>query len=246
MVVKQNFKDCARCCLCQPNWQWTVHAYSPSYTEGQAFPTVMFIQEDAPQCPNRSCSFYAPGCRQTKYTVHEGADASGRVLMTHTKPMTCGVTAIVAATDQGPVYCPMCCCLPYFDTLDEQGVKVGRSQYLCDQYLFVPKFMILDAQDQPLHLLRPPTCCAGCCVAFECGGPGGRCCRVPFHLRDPITKEQVEDAGIVWLWPGLKKACCQRNNYAVKFPKNASSNERKTLMGATLLMDLALFEQSEN
>ena len=92
MTIKQNFKDCARICLCQPNWQWTVHGYSPGYTEGQEFPTVMFLQEDSPQCPNRSFSWYAPGCRETKYHVYEGADANGTKIMEHSKGMTCGVT----------------------------------------------------------------------------------------------------------------------------------------------------------
>ena len=60
IIVKQNLKDCFRCCLCQPNWQWLVTAYSPAYTEGMAFPTVMFVQEDSMQCPDRSWTFWAP------------------------------------------------------------------------------------------------------------------------------------------------------------------------------------------
>ena len=88
--------------------------------------------------------------------------------------------------------------------------------------------------------------CAGLCPECRCEGTGGRCCRVPFQIRDPTTKEQIEDAEIVWLWPGLKKQCCQRNNYALKFPKAATPELRKTLMGSVILMDMALFEINEN
>lgn len=71
-VIKQNMKDCCRDCSgCQPNFQWTVHSYSPTYAETQAFPTVMFVQEEAPCC-QRCCSCAAPGCRKTTYTVHDG------------------------------------------------------------------------------------------------------------------------------------------------------------------------------
>ena len=246
MTVQQNLKDCMRCCICQPNWQWTVHSYSPSYTEGQGFPTVLFIQEDAAQCPARSFSFWAPGCRKTTYHVHEGKDASGPKIMEHTKEMTCGKDAIVLLTDQGPVYCPMCCCLPYLQTNDTNGIKIGKTQYLCDMYLWVPKFMVEDHTGKPMYLIRPDTCCGGCCIECQCGGNGGRCCRVPFHIRDPETKEPIDDSMILWLWPGIKKACCQRNNYAVKFPKQASLEMRKTLMGSVILMDMALFEVDQN
>jgi len=246
MVVKQNLKDCFRCCLCQPNWQWLVTAYSPSYTEGQAFPTVMFVQEDSDQCLDRSWSFWAPGCRATKYHVYEGQDANGTKLMEHAKGRTCGKEAIIMITDSGPVYCPMCCCLPYLDTFDASGKKIGSTKYLCDECLWVPKFHVMDADDKPQYLIRPNTCCGGCCPVCACSGTGGRCFRVPFYIRDPVSKEPIDDAVITWLWPGVKKACCQRNNYAVKFPKAASPDVRKTLMGSVILMDMALFEVSEN
>ena len=68
--------------------------------------------------------------------------------MTHSKPQTCGVTAIVLITDSGPVYCPMCCCLPLLETRDTSGKLLGKTQYYCDECLWVPKFKVMDGADQ--------------------------------------------------------------------------------------------------
>ena len=219
------------------------------------FPPVMFIQEDAPCC-QRSCSFYAPGCRKTQYNAHAGGDANGELLLTHSKGQSCGQSAIVACSNDGPIYCPMCCCLPYLNTNGPQGEAYGSSKYICDGCLFVPKFIIKDAAGQIQYLVRPNTCCAGCCIKCKCGGKGSRCCTVPFMIRDPTTKLPLESttpslpggekAEILKLWAGMAKECCGRNNYAIRFPASAPRELRATLMGSAILMDITLFEIKQN
>ena len=57
--------------------------------------------------------------------------------------------------------------------------------------MYVPKFTVHNAAGDMLYLLKPDTCCAGCCLKpkMRCG-----CCPdcsgmifLPFFVRDPST-----------------------------------------------------------
>merc|ERR1712146_730020 len=56
---------------------------------------------------------------------------------------------------------------------------------------FVPKYDVLDANGTPKYRLRPDTCVAGLCVQCRCDGKKGKCCRVPFVIRDPVSNEPM-------------------------------------------------------
>ena len=58
-----------------------------------------------------------------------------------------------------------------------QGSLVGKSMYLCDMYLFVPKYAVFGADGQKWYSVRPDVCVAGCCIKCRCGGRGAKCCR---------------------------------------------------------------------
>jgi len=98
-----------------------------------------------------------------------------------------------------------------------------------------------------VYRVRPDTCCLGACVRCRCScaeGSKGKCCRIPFLIRDPATLLQVDDAEVTDLWSGFKNECCtQRALYAVKFPREATPDMRATLLSTALLIDLTLFEQ---
>ena len=55
--------------------------------------------------------------------------------------------------------------------------------------VFVPKFDVFDGNGTKKYRLRPDTCIGGCCVMCRCGGKGsgGKCCRIPYIVRDPHT-----------------------------------------------------------
>jgi hypothetical protein len=173
-----------------------------------------------------------------------GPIADAASALTHRKGLTCGQNSIVGITNDGLVRCPMCCCLPYLKTYGRDGTYYGKSKYVCDACLFVPKFTVSDSEGTVHYLLRPDTCICGLCVLCKCGGAKGKCCRVPFPIRDPHTRAKLGDAEVTDLWAGFKNECCTRKNiYAVKFPAGATTALKATLIGATLLMDISLFEQ---
>jgi len=144
------------------------------------------------------------------------------------------------------------------ETLDASGERLGRTDYVCELCLFVPKMDVSDSQDRVRYRLRPDTCCLGLCVRPRCGGSGGKCCTVPFLVREPGTGKPVmtnhrvqsdekfgvgdENAQVTQLWTGLKRCCTRKNAYALRFPANADSAMKATLTGATLLVDLSFTE----
>ena len=73
----------------------------------------------------------------------------------------------------------------------------------------MPKFATNDPSGKEILRARSDVCCGGCCVKCVFGQQGGRCCAIPFKLRDPATLEPVGDAELTELWAGMKKACCQ-------------------------------------
>ena len=239
---------------------WTLHPYWGEAVNFDDLPgATMWMQEDAAYL-DRCCSCFAPGCRPTLYCTVEAPPppGSGATLtnaannvqqdeassgLTHKKGRSCGWNSIVAFNPV-EVRCFMCCCLPYLKTYGRDGELLGTSRYLCDACLFVPKFGVYDAQGIEVYRVRPDTWFCGCCIRPRCGGPKGKCCRVPFLIRDPSTMEQIEDAAIVDLWAGFKNEFCTKKNiYALKWPSDTKREMRATLIGTTLLLDMAFYEQ---
>jgi len=119
--------------------------------------------------------------------------------------------------------------------------------------VFVPKFDIYDANGTKKYRLRPDTCVGGCCIMCRCGGEGGKCCRVPFIVRDPHTFEPIkgkdsgENAQVTELWGGWKNECCtQRNAYHLVYPESATVEDKITLIGSSILIDVVFAEQNND
>ena len=142
----------------------------------------------------------------------------GPVIFTHEKARTNGVSCGL-----GDKRCPCCYNLPYLETKDSNGKPLGHTEYVCDMCLFVPKFDVFDANGNKAYRIRPDTCVGGLCVMCRCGGNGGKCCRVPFIIRDPNTQEPLKAGGyegsgesmaqITSLWTGLKRCCLRKDAY---------------------------------
>lgn len=253
VIMKQHTSQFCRFCCCQPNIHWDLLDWQEgaSYNALANRPVRLHVKEEAPYI-GRCCSYCYPGARSTTYTVYEGASDQGRRLMTHEKSCTCPISFLILQGDGGPVRCPCCCPpLPNLVTKDSAGAVLGETKYVCDMCCFIPKYDVFDSAGHRLYRIRPDTCCGGVCPRCRCcdGKGSKKCLRIPFPIRDPETGERIGDAVIGDLWAGLAAECCtQKNLYEIKFPKDSAFNRdpekvMATLIGASLLIDLTVFEQ---
>jgi hypothetical protein len=170
------------------------------------------------------------------------------------KPCSFPITCIIPATQYSPECdTPCCCLLPQVQTFVGEE-KVGSSHYACDACLWVPKFMVRDANGADAYYIAPDTCCFGACMTCKCsGGRGASSLYTPFYIRDPVTKEKMKgnvqyggdnaDAQIKKVWSGMKKECCSdADNFQILFPAGIDTNTKTNLLGTTVLVDFSHFE----
>jgi len=249
-LVKQTMKGCC----CNAKNEFTIHGYVDDYSERDAPPQQVMFSAESAGCCLRCLSHFAPGCRATSFDMWRGEDGREKGVshfLTHQKKRTNGRSCWVAEGDGGPLRIPCCCNLPYLETVYANR-KLGRTQYICDRCLFVPKYDVF-VDNRHVYRIRPDVCLGGVCVKCQFQGGKGRCCAVPFYIRKPTPDMQGEyeklnglkgKAEIVNFWSGGAKECCQRQNYALKYPQNATLHEKATLMGSVFLIEMLEFEQN--
>eukprot|EP00547_Thalassionema_nitzschioides_P005903 CAMPEP_0194201658 /NCGR_PEP_ID=MMETSP0156-20130528/1873_1 /TAXON_ID=33649 /ORGANISM="Thalassionema nitzschioides, Strain L26-B" /LENGTH=318 /DNA_ID=CAMNT_0038926913 /DNA_START=43 /DNA_END=999 /DNA_ORIENTATION=- len=288
LIVAQTTQLCFRKGCCTPSINWVLLDSSnydlTSGGSGNPFelPSVGgWIHEESSFA--QRCCCHAPGCRETRFVHHAGLPPESlgnedyHCCVIQTSPTSHfltphDVSAEIVAIHEKQNTCPTnCCCfpenLPYLRTLDAQGEYLGETKYVCDGCIFVPKFLVLDKYQEPKFLLRPDTCLGGLCMQCRCGGRQGKCCRLPFLIRDPITKEPMrtrktadveeEAAQVTQLWSGLaNEVCFRRHAYHIAFPKVTTREgndqllctveDKLVLIGASILVDVALFEKEDD
>ena len=179
-------------------------------------------------------------------------DENGEAMMLNEKDFSMPTHCIVHG-DSGDIVIPCCCNLPTIKTYTNDRTYVGKTKYVCDQFLCVPKLRTYDANDNPLYLIRPETCCGGCCPVCGSGcDKGSQCIYMPFYLHDYNTMQVLPGAPggkglpaqIRNVWAGMKRECCtSADNYFVVFPEGASSALKAALLGSTVLLDFTVFEE---
>lgn len=266
LIVAQSTSQCCRTGCCQPSINWVIRE-ADNFNGGNPhkdYEQQAWIHEESTFWA-RCLSGFMPGCREVKYVQHSSTIPPDVVKGEDNNWCTCqkgllskGLTEEdrnrdVIATHEKPRTCGACCCYePYLETKDANGDVIGKTQYVCDWCIFVPKFDIYDRNETKKYRLRPDTCLGGCCIMCRCGGrgAGGKCCRVPFIVRDPNTFEPItvnggeEKAQVTDLWSGVKNQCCtQRNAYHLVFPDDAPAEDKITLIGSSILIDVIYSEQ---
>lgn len=265
MIVAQSTSQCCRQGICQTSINWVLSEAGNFRPDQNPFdmPTGGWVHEESSFCGR--CCF--PLCRAQKYTQHSG-EIPKAIMQENVQwcipqfgEFTMGMTdedrnRNIVAYHEKDFTCPMnCCCLhPYLETKNAQGEVIGKTVFSCDACIFIPKFDVLDRNNQIVYHLRPDTCIAGCCVMPRVGGSGGKCCRVPFLIRNPQTKEpltqpnvQEGKAQVTMLWSGFKNECCsQKNAYHLVFPQGATDEIKAVLIGSTILIDVQLNEQKND
>lgn len=286
LVVAQTTQLCTRSGCCTPSINWVLLDSSNYDLEAPAtggasnpfeLPSVGgWIHEESTFF--QRCVCHGPGCRETKFVHHAGLPPASlgnedcHFCVIQSTPTSAflkphELTSNIVAVHEKEMTCPTdCCCapnhLPYLRTTDAQGRFLGETRYVCDECLFVPKFHVLDKTRTPKYLLRPDTCWGGLCMRPRCGGRQGKCCRLPFLVRDPVTGEPIHssstadgetNAQVTQLWSGLaNEVCFKRHAYHVAFPKSGSSStacsveDKLVLIGASILVDVALFEKNDD
>eukprot|EP00592_Proboscia_alata_P006711 CAMPEP_0194354512 /NCGR_PEP_ID=MMETSP0174-20130528/2659_1 /TAXON_ID=216777 /ORGANISM="Proboscia alata, Strain PI-D3" /LENGTH=282 /DNA_ID=CAMNT_0039123489 /DNA_START=84 /DNA_END=932 /DNA_ORIENTATION=- len=270
LVVAQSTQLCLRTGCCHPSINWVLNDGS-NYEPGTSpfdLPSIGgWIHEESTYFQRCILGAY-PGCRKTRFVHHSGAPPTSlrmdgrRCCIIQTSPTSeflsqNELSADIVAIHEKDNSCMTgsCCFTPYLRSLDGDGRYLGETRFVCDECVFVPKFVVLDKYGETKYLLRPDTCFLGVCMRPRCGGTnsGGKCLRLPFVVRDPITYQPCssrvagEAAQVTELWNGLvNEACYKRHAYQVAFPSNATIEEKFTLIGSSLLIDVSLFEKRDN
>lgn len=282
LILAQTTSQCCRCCCTQKsiNWALAEQNHFPPGTNPFDLPTNGWIHEESNLC-GRTCSWISPGCRAVKYVQHAGSvpeslkgenndwctiqsqtypvglseiERHSDIIATHEKECTCGY-----CFKFGDCTFPICNCfpLPYLESKKSDGTVLGRTEYICDGCMFVPKFDVLGADGTKKFHIRPDTCFCGCCMRCRCDNKK-KCFRVPFVVRDPRSLEALgssrsdgtleeRKAKIDSLWSGWKNECCSmKDAYHIVYPEKLSVEDKLLLTGSGLLIDLTIFEQKND
>merc|ERR1712113_84747 len=108
----------------------------------------------------------------------------------------------------------------------------------------VPKLQYSEGGN-PVYIVKPETCCGGCCVACNpCSGKG--LIYLPFYFHDPTSGEVISESKgdnngynnqapqIRKVWAGFKKECCSTaDSFVIKFPGGIDANRKAGLLGMT-------------
>ena len=181
ITVQQTTRGCFKECLgCEAKSEYRV--FPGMVEEGQPraenIPQMGHLLEES-SCFCRFCFADKRGftMKLAEGSLPAGEEGAGPVVMIYEKPFSfpiCCNVPIPTGEDVLMISMPCCCLLPSVETKTPQGQFLGRTDYACDTFVFVPKFAVYDANQKIQYRIRPETCCGGCCVNIRCGGPGKR------------------------------------------------------------------------
>jgi len=249
LLVKQTMRGCLQECMgCEAKSEFTIAPLDPSHVNGfslseQALntPDIMYALEESSCC----CRLCWRDGRPFDMILSKGGQKGGETIVNFKKP--CSFPLIMQVGDS---QFPCCCFLPKLEPTTAAGVPLGsESAYVCDMFLYVPKLHYREG-GQTVYVLKPETCCGGCCIACNpCSGKGALF--IPFYFHDPTTMEVVggayNDANtpqIRKVWAGFKKECCSTaDTFTLIFPSGIDNKRKAGLLGLTFLLDFTVFER---
>lgn len=258
-MVKQTTRGCIQECFgCEAKSEFTVAPLQWSNVEGHKVNQnalsegdIMYALEDSSCC----CRLCWRDGRPFDMVVSDyaglnenGKPQGGNEIVHYVKPCGCPLQFTIP-TENGNIDCPCCCFLPKVDMYNTTGEPMqSTSAYVCDANLCVPKLKYSE-HGNDVYVLRPETCCGGCCIACDCGGKG--CTHIPFYFHDPTTMAPVggsydsnKTPQIRKVWGGLKRECCTTaDTFAVLFPPGIDDKRKAGLLGLTFLLDFTVFER---
>jgi len=262
LLVKQTMRGCLQECFgCEARSEFEVAPLDWSQVDGYKISEGALAQGNTMYALEQS-GFFIRCCwedgRPFDMKVSQWvADAktnketagTGMPLVNYKKECGCPLNFTVPLGDAGEVTCPCCFNLPAVEMTSPDGSPLGSlSKYICDINLLVPKLQYEEPAGNPVYVVKPETCCGGCCMKCSCGGKG--CVMIPFYFHDPQTGEpispgyQPDAPQIRKVWAGFKKECCSTaDTFAVKFPDGIDAKRKAGLLGMTFLIDFTVFER---
>jgi len=261
LLVKQTMRGCLQECLgCEAKSEFEVSPFDWSQVDGYKISEAAMNQGNILYALENSSCFCRLGWRDGRpFNMQVSkwvADArtqketagTGAQIVHYKKDCGMPLTFTIPTGENGDITCPCCCMLPAVETMDPQGNPLGSaSKYICDINLCVPKLNYEEPVGTPVYMVKPETCCGGCCLKCSCGGKG--CLLVPFYFHDPATGEPIAPYGpdapqIRKVWAGFKKECCSTaETYAMKFPDGISAKRKAGLLGMAFLIGITVFEK---
>jgi hypothetical protein len=114
---------------------------------------------------------------------------------------------------------------------------------------------MFDHRDQAIGRAQIPCiCCEGPKMNVFMDAKYGRdhfiqgpCCTCDLWPKFNISRNAHVNGEIQKVWGGLHRECCTNADiFQVRFPPDATPQEKAALLGATFLIDYNYFEQSKN
>jgi len=130
------------------------------------------------------------------------------------------------------------CCRHRFDVKNDAGKHVGHVEaeckICCSCY---PSFLVKDAADKEVYrVAKDVNCCQAMC-GNACNCCGCNCTFPAGYTIHDLTN--ANEKGDVLKLPDNR---VEDDSFAVDFPKNADDDHRMLLLGATFLVDYALYD----
>lgn len=257
LLVKQTMRGCLQECLgCEAKSEYKISAMEWDMIQDEYKVVEGGMEKEDIMYALENSSFLCRCCwrdgRPFDLQVSAGGEQGGEQLVSFKKPCGFPLYFDIPLGENGKITCPCCCLLPKVDTMLPGGQPLGsESKYICDMYLCVPKLKYSE-NGEAVYILRPETCCGGCCISISCNGKG--LIYLPFYFHEPNTMQVIggeyggkETPQIRKLWAGLKKECCSTaDTFAVMFPTGIDWKRKAGLIGLTFLLDFTMFERQQD
>uniref|UniRef100_A0A7S2P8Z3 Phospholipid scramblase n=1 Tax=Leptocylindrus danicus TaxID=163516 RepID=A0A7S2P8Z3_9STRA len=185
--------------------------------------------DDADFCCRCFCPALYP------FETHVKEEGTGAEILAIDRPFKCA-----------PGACKCCCYQEATMTSGGQDIGMVKEQY----WYCLPTFLVMDANENPVYKVHPPSCCGGMCMnCFTEGNPccGKGCCKVPFRVYPADQDDTDGDAPFVGKILKQPKSLATElftdaNSFLVDFPDSATAAQKGLLMGTTLFLNANYFE----
>ena len=228
VLVKQTRRGCLQeLCGCEATNEFNIFpSVEKAKDSGSQF---MYSLEESSFC----CRLCCKNMRAFEQTVWSGTkDAKGSVIMTMSKPFTCGIA-------------PMCCCMtPNMSFSDSEKAPLGTADVPC--FCCIPAIKLKGPDGAVQYSIQQPACCGGLCV--NCMAEGCCNCKIPFYVYAPgVSPSDGNQVGkIVKLWRGLgTEFFTDAASFRTEFPKGIDAVGKARILGTVFFVNILFFEKSE-